>query len=284
MANKRPPLSSKRQQYAEQRKSGFFVGKPLSYPAGPMHRYGFALARLIDPMLREYERELSAVFREYGPDLPAQDASLASQARIALNRLQQKFAKAFRSVATGIVSRIFGQVDKASAASLGQSLKELSGGLTLQTNIMPAALAEAVTARTAENVALIKSIPQAFHEQIAGAVMRSVQPGGRGLADVTEALRKYGGITQRRADFIARDQVSKLTSVMNAERSKALGIRNFRWLHSGGGAEPRKLHLKLSGQVFSYDDLPVIDERTKERGLPGQLPNCRCRAVPLVEF
>lgn len=280
----RPPLTKKRQQWAEERGGHTFKGTVLSYPAAPMERYRRELQRLVEEMTKAYRRELESVFKQYGPAETAMDASLPAQARIALAALQRRFAALFRKRAPTIVDRMLGQVDKASSSSLNQSLKELSGGLTLKTKTMPPALAEAMKAATYENVSLIKSIPQQFHTQIEGDVMRSMQPGANGLQDVYESLRKYEGVTDRRARTIAHDQVRKATTALNAERAKAAGVRKFEWVHSGGGAEPRKLHLRLDGQIFSYDDLPVIDERTGERGLPGQLINCRCTARPIVDF
>lgn len=280
-AKKRPPLTNKRQQWAEQRGGATFKGKPLHYPAAPASRYQADLARLVAEMVAAYERELRAAFN-YAPPI-TQDASTPAQARMALNALQRRFNKLFAKKAPTIVDRIFGQIDKASVSSLHSSLKELSGGLSLKTTTMPASLQQAVSAATTENVALIKSIPQQFHNQIEGSVMRSLQPGGNGLQDVTEALRHYEGITKRRADLIAIDQTRKVTSAMNAERAKSAGITKFEWVHSGGGAEPRKLHLDLNGKVFSYDNLPVIDS-DGTRGLPGQLINCRCIQRPVIDF
>jgi SPP1 gp7 family putative phage head morphogenesis protein len=279
----RPPLTKTRQQWAEQRNGATFKGLPLHYNAAVESRYRESIQRLVELMAKAYARELKAVFTEHGEHL-TQDASIASQARIRLNKLYDRFYKRFAKEAPSIVDRFFGGVDKASAASLGMSLKELSGGITLKANVMPAALQEAVTAATAENVALIKSIPEQYFTQIQGAVMRSIQPGGNGLADVAEALQKYDSMSMGRAKLIARDQTRKVTTAMNTERAKALGIRKFEWIHSGGGAEPRKEHQRMDGKIFSYDDPPVIDHKTGERGFPGQLINCRCVARPVVDF
>lgn len=280
----RPPLTKKRQAWAEERGGHTFKGSALQYPAAPMERYRRELQKMVAEMTKAYRRELESVFKQYGPADTAMDASLPAQARIILAALQRRFAKLFRDRAPVIADNILNQVDKASATSLHQSLKELSGGLSLKTKTMPPSLAEAMKAAVYENVSLIKSIPQQYHTQIEGDVMRSMQPGANGLQDVYESLRKYEGVTDRRAKTIAYDQVRKATAALNSERAKAAGIKKFEWVHSGGGAEPRKLHLELSGQIFSYDKLPVIDERTGERGLPGQLINCRCVARPIVDF
>jgi uncharacterized protein with gpF-like domain len=36
--------------------------------------------------------------------------------------------------------------------------------------------------------------------------------------------------------------------------------------------------------VYSFDDLPVVDERTGETGIPGQAVNCRCTMSPVFDF
>jgi SPP1 gp7 family putative phage head morphogenesis protein len=97
-------------------------------------------------------------------------------------------------------------------------------------------------------------------------------------------LQEYEGVTLRRARNIALDQTRKAYNNINKGRMQAIGVQKFEWVHSGGGQKPRELHIELDGQVFSFDDLPVIDERTGERGIPGQAINCRCTMVPVIEF
>ena len=93
-----------------------------------------------------------------------------------------------------------------------------------------------------------------------------------------------GETVSERAAFIARDQTSKLTTATNASRMKSAGVTRFRWRHSGGSFDPRVLHLQYDGQEFDLSDPPVIDERTGEKGLPGQAINCRCYMVPIIDF
>lgn len=284
---KTPKLSRKRREYVDQRASGILVGAPITYPAGQIEKYDRALGRLTQAMYREYARELAKVFRDNEVITiadSAMDASISSQAQITLNKLRNKFARVFAKNASTIVDRVFNGVEKSAGATLNQSLKDLSGGVTLKTSAMPAALKQSIKAAVANNVTLIKSISDQYHTQIEGAVMRSLQPGGRGMADVREALTKYEGITDRRRDLIAKTEVRKATMAIGVERSKSAGVKKFKWRHSAGGSEPRELHIKLNGQIFSYDDPPVIDDRTGEKGFPGQLINCRCVAIPVIEW
>lgn len=249
-----------------------------------MDKYGAKLDALINTMIKTYTRELKALFTD-NPPLVTMDASTASQSRILLNSLQSRFAKFFIDKSNDLAKNIFNRVDNASYKNLSESLKELSGGLTIPTPDMPATLKEAMTASIAENVSLIKSIPQEFHRQIEGAVMRSMQPGGNGLPDVINAVERYKGVSHRRAKNIARDQVRKITTACNASRAQAVGIKKFEWLHTGASAESRPHHKDvLNGQIYSFDDLPIIDPKTGERGLPGRLPNCKCSMRPIVDF
>ncbi|HAT1528763.1 TPA: phage head morphogenesis protein, partial [Morganella morganii] len=160
----------------------------------------------------------------------------------------------------------------------------LSGGITIKTPAMPEALKDKMIAATAENVSLIKSIPQQFHSRIEGAALRSVSQTGSGSKTLLDEIKAAGVKEEKRAVFIAVDQTRKITTAANYERMKSAGIRKAIWHHSAGSAEPRKLHQQLDGEVFDLDDPPVIDERTGERGLPGQLPNCKCFWTPVIDF
>lgn len=274
-------LTKKREKYVDQRSSGKLVGGALRPSAGQIERYSAEITKLLRLMYREYRAELVKTF----DDTPAivMDASIANKASVALNALKRRFARLFRERAPVIVENMLRGVDKASTDTLNTSLKELSGGITLKTDKMPAALKQVVQSAIKENVALIKSIGEKYHTQIEGAVMRSLQPGGRGLADVREFLDKYEGITDRRRDLIAMNQVRRVTSAIQVERAKSAGVKEFVWRHSRGGAHPREIHERLDGKVFSLDNLPVID-KDGTRGLPGSLPNCKCFFVPQLSW
>lgn len=274
-------LTKKREKYVDQRSSGKLVGGALRPSAGQIERYSAEITKLLRLMYREYRLELVKTF----DDIPAivMDASIANKASVALNALKRRFARLFRERAPVIVENMLKGVDKASTDTLNTSLKELSGGITLKTDKMPAALKQVVQSAIKENVALIKSIGEKYHTQIEGAVMRSLQPGGRGLADVREFLDKYEGITDRRRDLIAMNQVRRVSAAIQVERAKSAGVKEFVWRHSRGGAHPREIHERLDGKVFTLDNLPVID-KDGTRGLPGFLPRCRCFMVPQLSW
>lgn len=230
-------------------------------------------------MLKDYERLLD----RQAPAITMDESIVTTMAR-ALASLSAKWASRFGQRSSEITDQLVGRVDAFNKKTLTGSLREMSGGLTIKTPDMPKGLYDRLLATTRENVALIKSIPAEYHQRIEQTVMRSIQSGGSGSSTLLEEIRKIGQSTDKRAELIAVDQASKINTAMNDERLKSLGVRKFEWIHSGGGKEPRELHVSYDGQIFDMDDPPIIDERTGERGLPGQLIHCRCRMRPIVDF
>lgn len=276
-------LSPKREAWADARGSHTFEGRPLSPPDVVEAKLHAALQRMTEEMTRATVRELVRLYR--APEAPmAMDASFTSMAAKLVRKLTEKFTALFTDKAGGLASAWANGINRQAAVGLGQSLKEVSGGVTLKTDVVSGAVGDVVKASIKQNVALIKSIPREYFLEIEGEVMRSIQS-GKGMADLQPYLEKRGDITKKRAALIARDQTSKATTAINTARMQGLGVKKFKWLHSMGGKEPRPLHKNmLNGKVFSFDDPPVIDERTGEKGLPGQLINCRCRMVPVMDF
>jgi SPP1 gp7 family putative phage head morphogenesis protein len=285
-------LTAARRQWAAQRsKAPTFKGAPLRVNAAVESRYVQQLQALTAQMTAQVKREILRLFNAPVAETHfAQDAAhgpnanLGSQARILVNSLRQRFEALFAKRAGKLADGMVSSAAAASTTALHSSLKDLSGGLSLKTSLMTPALQSTYNAAVAQNVSLIKSIPSQYLTDVEGAVMRSITT-GNGLQDLVPALEQYEGQTHRRARNIALDQVRKTYNAINKGRMQAIGVRKFEWVHSGGGAEPRPLHLDvLNGNVYSFDKLPIIDERTGERGIPGQAPNCKCTMAPVFDF
>ncbi|MGU9992803.1 phage head morphogenesis protein [Bordetella avium] len=275
-------LTKRRQQWGQERQAQQFKGAALAYPLSAELQYRERMSRLIAEMIEEYGRELKRLYAK-NPEI-TQDASPTTYATRLLASLGKKWSREFGSRAGSIVDQFLGRVDRFAKQNLAASLREMSGGITIKTPQMPADLAVKMQASTAENVGLIKSIPAKFQERIQGIVLRSIQSGGQGTATIFKEIQKLGQVTKDRARLIAVDQTRKVSTAINNERMKSAGVRQFEWIHSGGGFEPRSLHVEYDGQVFDMDNPPIIDKTTGERGLPGQLINCKCRMRPVIDF
>lgn len=278
-------LTNKRTQWAAQRNEPItFKGKRLVYNAGLQKKYVVKLVKLARQMTDETKRAVIKLFRgETAQEFFAQDANISSQARILTNKLMAKFESLFSSVAKDLATDLVDDSGKASASSLSSSLKEMSGGLTLKTNFMHDDLKTITKAAVTESVSLIKSIADDYLGKVQKTVMRSITT-GNGLETLIPALQKYDGITERKAKNVALDQTRKIYNKVNAQRMEKVGLQKFEWIHSGGGQHPREEHVRMNGRIYNLDNPPVIDSNTGERGLPGQLPNCKCTMRPVYEF
>lgn len=292
-------LTRKRLEWAEPRNATLKGTRLPPFSGATAAKYQAQLDALVTRMRKEYNAEVRKLFKQHADeesalamDSPARfrtgmlavDASLASQARILFNWLNNKYSKLFASRATAMTDRMIDGASNASKHALGESLKKISGGLTIPVPDLPTGLQERITAATAENVGLIKSIQQQYHERISQLVLRSASTGGNGAQEIFERIRHYDNLTEKRAKLIAVDQTRKITTAMNVERARSVGMKRWEWVHSGGGHDPRKLHLRYDGQIFDYDNPPIIDERSGERGFPGQLINCKCVMAPVLEL
>lgn len=266
--------------------TGAMRGKPLNYPAGVQVKYTRQLEALVRRMTTETKKDLVKFFRgETARQFigSAQDDTVSSQARILTNALTKKFDQLFNLNAKPMAESMAKGAAQSSKSQLHSSLSELSGGLSLKTGILTDDLDEVVNATVVENVALIRSISSQYLTGVQGAVMRSITT-GQGMATLVPYLNQHEGITLRRARNIAIDQTRKAYNNINRQRMQKVGVKQYEWLHTGGSQKPRKLHQQMSGNIYRFDDPPIIDEKTGERGIPGQLINCGCRMVPVISF
>lgn len=284
---RQPLLTQAKSKWAAKLRSPTLRGAALNPNAAVADRYNQQLQALISQMADQTERAIAKLFTS---DVAEQhfgtDASISSQARILLNGLRNTFESLFSKRAKYLASQMVNGSDKASKSSLHGSLKDLSGGLSIKTDLTPPELQESLGAALADNVNLIKTIPSSYMDDIFGAVMRSVQAGGNGLQDLIPHMKQYKMISQRHAKNVALDQTRKAFNNASAIRLQAIGVKKFEWIHSGGGAHPRQDHVDMSGNIYSFDDLPIIGIMygSTIRGIPGQLPNCRCTMSPVIDF
>lgn len=194
--------------------------------------------------------------------------------------LRDKWVAKFSDASVTLAPRFVNAVDNTATKSLKRSLGEKDIPRVKFT--MTPEMKQAVDGIVAENVNLIKSIPEKYFTQVQTITLQSITR-GRDLHYMTEELQKQLGITRRRAERIAIDQNNKATAELSRVRQKSLGITKGIWIHSGGGSHPRPKHVKANGQEFDLDKgLPVGDNG--EYVLPGQEINCGCSWKPKLPF
>lgn len=258
---------------------------PLSPPPMLGKRMGAVLVAALREMAGEARALVLALPRAPGAaqELSSAMDALPDDAQRRLNALYARWQHRFASIAEEWSRRMLSGVAAHSTAQLSLGLKDMAERLEIQATMASPRVRAVAEAATAASVGLITRIPQQYLGAVQTAVMSAITTGS-GLERLVPYLtKKYKG-DARHAQLTALDQVRKASENFNEARVRALGAEEYVWLHTGGERYPRKLHQRYSGHTFRYDDPPVIDERTKERGKPGDAINCRCRARPVFKF
>jgi SPP1 gp7 family putative phage head morphogenesis protein len=128
-----------------------------------------------------------------------------------------------------------------------------------------------------ENVALIKSIPSTYFDEIEKLSYDAIRTGAA-TDDLADQIEARYGVTQSRAQFIAIDQANKMAGAFTEIQHRSLGISGYIW-RTTGDARVRDTHADLDGTRQSWDDPPVISPDGR-RGHPGFDYRCRCQAEP----
>ena len=179
-------------------------------------------------------------------------------------RVYEKVNRDFRAALEQYIRSKRGEIPPALASQLG-------GAVTAKGRELLTLLRDAFIA---QNVALIRSIPQQFHYRVQNLVWEAVRT-GQSTAWLKEQLQHEFHLAASRAKLIARDQIGKLYGQLNMVRQVDAGIKHFRW-RTVGDNRVREKHRQLEGKVFSWD--------TGANGLyPGQDYQCRCWAEPVWE-
>ena len=164
-----------------------------------------------------------------------------------------------------------------STFSRQQVARQFQAGLGIDVLRAEPWLEQKVQAFTADNVALIKSIPQRYFTDVEKKIVTSMREGLR-WEEIAKDLDDRFEVAEGHAQLVARDQVGKFMGELNQARQQELGVEKFIW-RTAHDNRVRESHQELEGQVCSWDDPPEVDG---EPSIPGEPINCRCQAEPVL--
>lgn len=253
--------------------------KPVRPNAGVEAAYYKALMSEIDEMQDSIVYWLKANYRKVEPQIVAQDASPASVLSSIMDKLTAQWRVKFNEVAAEMARRFVRSAQSHTDGAFSKHLRDSGFSVKFKPT---KAIETAAQLSINENVTLIKSIASQHLGEVNGLVMRSAMA-GRDLATLTTELQERYGVTKRRAAFIARDQNNKASAAITRTRQMSLGITEAEWAHSHGGKHPRESHVKAGRERLRYrlDQGADVDGNGKLI-FPGELPNCRCVARPII--
>ena len=105
---------------------------------------------------------------------------------------------------------------------------------------------------------------------------------GKSIKTIAEYIQKEFKIDQNKAIFLARNESAIATTSYLQAKYQEEGFTHYKWITNIDGRE-RKLHREHNGKIFRFDQPPIIDERTQQRGNPAETYNCRCLMAPYFD-
>lgn len=259
-------------------------------PRAIERKYQAELTRLVDAFFRDVDAELMGAL----PDIVNQHA---------LETKMDSWVDGIERAVTRIRLRAGVLTDQARQLSLNIGLETSNFNQQQLKRIMRATLGVDVLKTepwlrgelesfVAENVTLIKSIPDQSLTTIEGLVQRGVRSGAS-ASDIAKQLEKTYQISKNRAKLIASDQVGKLNGDLTQKRQAALGIEYYTW-QATNDERTRPSHEAMDNKLCRWDDATVYSddggETWKKRSSiggvqqhPGKDYQCRCGGSPDLE-
>lgn len=271
--------------------------KPVYAPYAMQLQYRKELYALIEGMDKDF-RTILKIYRKKQNEIAMDDAMLSTDIQDKILKLSKRWQTRFNDYADKNAKK---RVEKTLKQSDSQLITVLAAFFTAQglSEILKTkteSLIQVMKVNTAENVSLIKSIPEQYIKRIQTMVTNIINGAGSWV-DLRHEIIKSKDITLRRAKMIARDQTNKVFNAITLRRFEQLGITKVRWKHSHADKEPRHYHITqwdgesgkkdgnpngLDGYIFELDNPPIIDKKTGQRGFPGTLINCSCMMIPVI--
>lgn len=252
--------------------------KKWLYPTGVERDYLAALRRYAVQPLEDAVRAvlfpaLDRIAGEFRTDADPRDMPASTgwfeEMRVALLETLV-LASVSEVTARAIVDRIGTSAANFNAAQFRAVLRSVYGVDVITADIP---LQATLWVWEAENIALIKSIPQQAVSRMQGQIVEAVRT-GRTLASLKAQIREEFDVTDRRAQLIARDQIGKLNGQLTMERQQSIGVDTYTW-RGILDARERPEHVDREGKIFAWNNPP-------SDGHPGQPIRCRCTAEPVL--
>lgn len=240
---------------------------------GVASKYSNQLWDLIQLMADDIESQIVEVWdtREIkiGFALDARPRDRVTMLRTVFEKLIERWTSRFDRSAEKIAKQFTTGMKQTTESAMRTALK--AAGWTVSFKPSPAAL-QAYSAVLAENVGIIKHIPEAHLARVQDAVWKNVTKGfDRG--QLAKDLREQLGTTEKRAKRLANQQARMAKSTFENVRRLELGIEEAIWRHSHVGKEPRPSHVKADGTIYKIKDGLVLDQ---VRTWPGVEYGCKC--------
>lgn len=235
--------------------------------------YYAAMRRILTELAKETRESIIPAYQAERRQTRAMASLRLDADQSWFNRMKALAVQLVR-VATGTVNTILDlEAIRHTDTFMAQAKRAL--GIDIGAVVRQEDLEDHLRLAVSRNAALIKSLAEDTVKRIEMTVYEN-SVAGNSVATLRQKLKEDFGISDRRAQLIARTESSKFNAELNMIRQKQAGITEY--IYSTSKDERvRPLHAGYDGKTFKWD-VPPSD------GHPGTAPNCRCVSRGIVVF
>lgn len=249
-------------------------------PIIPTQAAATDLAAIYAPAWRIWADNIDRILSGYDPQpLPTADTltiDTVDQVQAAISSVAQEFLTILTArIAPGLRQWMV-KAERTHRSKWSAAIKA-GVGVDLDLILSAQPVEETLSVWLSRNVALCRNVSDQAQGRIADAVFRGYEQ-RTPVREVAKEIREATGMGRDRANRIASDQNSKLSSQLDRERQAEAGLTQFKWRHSGK-VHPRSWHKARDGKVyFSRSGKPVDGgEAIPADDRAGMAPWCGCR-------
>lgn len=232
--------------------------------------------------LRALAKQVARIIEAHGPypkDEPIPSATLAR-----IREAMAAYSTAITPWARSTTWRMITEVNRRNKTAWDKYTQGM--GIELRRELQTAPIGTEVDKLLAEQVKLITSLPLDAAQRIHVKTIEAITLGLRydeHEAEIEEALAAaHPDATEawlvNRAKLIARTETARTASVLTQARAEHVNSESYIW-RTAKDWKVRPSHKAMEGLSVRWDNPPVLDNL---RGHAGQLPNCRCVALPII--
>ncbi len=148
-------------------------------------------------------------------------------------------------------------------------------GVDIRPVLADSAIEPLMTAWRRENISLIRTIPERFHESLNRRVGETFAERPFDKQALSKVLNREYGVSGSNLRRLTRDQTSKAVGQLTQARHQQIGISEYTW-RTAQDERVRPTHQVLDGTPQRWDSPPGV-------GHPGYGILCRCVAIPLIK-
>lgn len=236
---------------------------PGQFPMAIVRDYYHELREIVKEMeketLNEWDKRMKAIVKRM--DAPADDLESI------LDKLRTKHqitTEEAESIATDMVKK----TRKFSINQVDDQIEAIAG---VRPTLRHPRMSNAIQTTIKENVRLIKTIPEKYHDEVERVVHQGVLE-GVSTSKIRDNIVDAGRKTTNNGMLIARDQTGNVMSTITKERQTQAGVEHYIWRDSGDN-RVRSTHESFDGERYSWKE-------GSPEGHPGEPIQCRCIAIP----